>query len=333
MSCESLPFSVTHSIIGSFGISITVTVPEIYNCTNIQLRLRSGSGIFVDWFDYAVLDELITTINYTFSPAICYIDVRLSQCCPIPPVVDPPPPEDDPPCSLISSSEDDCSPTSTVITNPYIKSEDSSITQSYNNIVIPKKLNLTINQNSCSDVSALLCTVRCVPPPPPPPPPPPEIEGECACNFVPSVDILSLSPLTIGRNPHGVPIDIDCLCTYEAGLRLRPHYGLPQYKRVEAYFVGGYGFSAVPFIDGVGYDTTTLNRQTWVKVVTVDNSEDLRSWLINHFRFFGISYSKTETAQVWPYTDLYWHPFDFCYQPNPKFTPESDVVYVKLIPC
>lgn len=332
MSCEPLPFSVTHTIVGSFGISITVTVPEIYDCTNIQLRLRSGSGILVDWFDYAIVDDLTTTINYTFSPAICYIDVRLSQCCPIPPVVDPPL-EDDPPCSLISSSEDECSPTSTVITNPYRKPDDSSITKPYNNIVIPKKLNLTINQNSCSDVSALLCSVRCVPPPPPPPPPPPEIEGECACNFAPWINVLSLPQLSIGRRPHGVPIDFDCLCNYEGGLKLRPNYGLPQYKRVEAYFQASYGFLAVPFIDGVGYDTTTLNLQTWVKIVNADNSDQLRSWLINHFRFFGINNSKTETTQVWPYTDLYWHPFDLCYMPNLKFTPEPDVVYLNLIPC
>jgi hypothetical protein len=92
-----------------------------------------------------------------------------------------------------------------------------------------------------------------------------------------------------------------------------------------------YGYHALPFIDGVCYDTTGLNTSTWVKVHTCDNSSQLRQWLAEHFRFFGVDTNKS-IRKVWPYTDLFWHPFDFCLENN-EFEVEDNVVYVKLVPC
>ena len=338
MSCTSLPFSQTHTLLGTFGISITITVPEVYSCTNTLLRLRSETETVEDWFDYAILSQLVTTINYTFPPSVCYIDVRLAQCCPkpppnpddpeppLPPEDDPPPPPnpDDPPCALISSSDDECSPAITV-TNPYRRPDDIIVTTDYNSISIPKKVNLKITQNSCSDISALICTVRCVEQPPEP-------DGECPCNFIPYVDIYSLPQLNIGRTPHGVPLDIDCLCNYSDDFRSSPDFGLPTYTKVESYFLASYGYGAVGFIDGVGYDSTGLNKRSWIRLPDFDNSDQLRNWLVNHFRFFGIENDKSQIRNVWPYTDLYWHPFDLCIE-NSKFTPEDGVAYVKIIPC
>lgn len=325
MSCTSLLFSQTHILLGTFGISITITVPEVYSCTNIQLRLRSETGIVKDWFDYAILSQLVTTINYTFPPSVCYIDVRLAQCCP---GDDPPPPPnpDDPPCALISNFDDECSPAVT-ITNPYRRPDDILVTTDYNNISIPKKVNLKITQNSCSNISALLCTVRCAGVPPPPEP-----EVGCPCNFIPYADIYSLPQLNIGRLPHGVPLDFDCLCNHSGDVRSRPDFGLPTHTRVESYFSAAYGYGAVGFIDGIGYDSTGLNTRSWVRLPDFDNSDQLRTWLKNHFRFFGISNDKSQIRNVWPYTDLYWHPFDFCIE-NSGFTPEDGVAYVNIVPC
>jgi hypothetical protein len=331
MSCTSLAFSQTYTILGSFGISITITVPEVYNCTNIQLRLRSESETIEDWFDYAALTQTVTTINYTFPSSACYIDVRLIQCCP--PVPDPDGPipgdgvpfsPDDPPCALLSSDfEDECSSTIS-ISNPYRRPVDSLVTVEYNEISVPKKLNLTITQNNCSDISALLCTTRCSETPDP--------VGQCPCGFIPWVDIYSLPQLNIGRLPYGVPLDIDCLCNYVGGFRSSPNFDLPAYTKVEAYFQASYGFKAVGFIDGVGYDSTNVNVGSWIKIHECDNSDQLRDWLKNHFRFFAISLNKDSIRFVWPYTDLFWHPFDFCIENN-RFTPESGVAYVKIVPC
>lgn len=336
MSCTPLSFSQTHTILGTFGISITIDVPEVYSCTNIQLRLRSETETIEDWFDYAILDDTTIIINYTFPPSVCYIDVRLAQCCPEPPPdpddPDPPPPggdpppgssPDDPPCALIASSDDECSEAVT-ISNPYRRPSDVLVTTSYNDISIPKKVNLKITQTSCSDISALLCTVRCVEAP--------EFEGECPCNFIPWTDIYSLPLLNIGRTPYGVPLDVDCLCNYNGGVRLAPEYGLPNYTKIQPYFSAAYGYTAIGFIDGIGYDSTNLNTNSWIKLPEFDNSNQLRIWLRNHFRFFGIKSNKTQIRNVWPYTDLYWHPFDFCID-NTKFTPEEGVAYVKIVPC
>lgn len=331
MSCPSLTFTHTYSIIGSGGISITIIVPEIYNCTNIQLRLKSTSGIIEDWFDYTVLNQLITTINFPVAPGVCYIDIRLNQCCGGPgPDLPPPspdnPPPDDPLCAPIAISDDECGD-EVAVTNPYVKPSDSAIVTPYNDIAIPKAVSVKITHNSCSDISALLCTVRCGDPLPPE-----KDGGICPCRFIPLVDIYSLPKLTIGRLPHGVPIDFDTLCNYDGGLRSRPVYEAPNYTKVEVYYKASYGYSAVPFIDGVGYDTTNLNISTWVKVHESDNSYNARNWLVNHFRFFGIDNNKTQITFVWPYTDLYWTPYDFCI-PNEFFTPADKTAYVSLIPC
>jgi hypothetical protein len=340
MSCTSLSFSQTHTRAGSFGISITITVPEVYSCTNIQLRLRSETEVVEDWFDYAILSNLVTTINFAFPPSVCYIDVRLIQCCPdVPPNPDDPEPPlpppggggsgpgggaDDPPCALISSEEEDCGP-EVIIVNPYRKPEDSAVSVDYNDIIIPTKVNLKITQTSCSDISALLCTVRCAGPPP-------ALEGDCPCDFIPYVDIYSLPQLNIGRLPHGVPLDIDCLCTGFGGYRTSPDFGLPTYTKVESYFAAYYGYQAVGFIDGIGYDSTILNVNSWVRLPDFDNSDQLREWLIKHFRFFGINGPKTALERPWPYTDLFWHPFNFCIE-NSRLTPEDGVAYVKIVPC
>lgn len=334
-SCISLPFSQTHILLGTFGISITITVPDIYNCTNIQLRLRSETEIVEDWFDYAILSQLVTTINYTFPPSVCYIDIRLVQCCPTPPPNpdDPEPPLppggggpglEDPPCALISSKEDDCGP-EVIIVNPYRKPEDSAVSVDYNDIIIPTKVNLKITQTSCSDIIALLCTVRCAGPLLPP-------EGNCPCDFIPYVNIYSLPQLNIGRLPHGVPLDIDCLCNGSGGYRSAPDFGLPTYTRVESYFAASYGYRAVGFIDGIGYDSTGLNVNSWVRLPDFDNSDQLRAWLIVHFRFFGIDQNRNEIRNTWPYTDLFWHPFNFCIE-NSRFTVEDGVAYVNIVPC
>jgi hypothetical protein len=331
MSCTSLSFSQTHTLLGSFGISITITVPEVYDCTNIQLRLRSETETVEDWFDYAILSQTVTTINYTFPSGVCYIDVRLIQCCPPGPGLDGPIPgdgvpfnPDDPPCALSSDSfEDECSSTVS-ISNPYRRPADLSVAQEYNVISIPKRVKLTVTQNNCSDINALLCTIRCSETP--------ESQGQCPCLFSPSVDIYSLPQLNIGRLPYGVPLDIDCLCNFVGGPKARPNFSLPEYTKVEAYFSSSYGYRAVGFIDGVGYDSTRLNRNSWIKLHECDNSTQLRDWLKNHFRFFGISENKDSTRFVWPYTDLFWHPFDFCLENN-QFTAESGVAYVKVVPC
>jgi hypothetical protein len=352
MSCPVLSFSKTYTKLGSSGLSITIDVPEVYSCTNIQLRFRSQTSTIQDWFDYAVLSSLSTTINFAVPPSVCFVDVRLIQCCPEPPplcpypqVYDestgkcvtppvppgdggggggPPPNPDDPPCALIAvSDEEECSIPVSII-NPYIKPGDENIAQEYNDISVPKRVNLTITQNSCDDISALLCHVRCATPVEP--------KGDCPCRFTPYVDVYSLPQLNIGRVPHGVPLDIDCLCSYEGGLRSRPKFSTPEYSKIEAYYQASYGFYAVPFIDGVAYDTTDLNTNTFVKIHTANDSEELRQWFIDHFRFFGINTDKTEIRNVWPYTDLYWHPYDFCIE-NQTFTPEPGVVYINIIPC
>lgn len=332
MSCSSLPFSQTHTILGTFGISITINVPEVYNCSTIQLRLRSETTTVEDWFDYAILSSTSTTINYTFPPGVCYIDVRIVQCCPQPPLPPdtpegppPGPPPEDPPCALITEDEGSECSENTSFTNPYRRPSDSSVSTAYNEISIPKKVNLKITQTNCSDISALLCTVRCVAEPT-------DVVGDCPCEFIPWVDVYTLPQLPIGREPYGTPIDIDTLCNYDGGLRCRPQFNLPTYTKIEAYTDNRYGYSALPFINGIGYDTTGVSSNGFVKVHTCNNSEELRLWIHNNFRFFGVDASKTSITNAWPYTDLYWHPFDFCIANN-KFTPENGVAYVKLIPC
>jgi hypothetical protein len=137
--------------------------------------------------------------------------------------------------------------------------------------------------------------------------------------------------LPIGRLPYGVPLDIDMFCTYQGSYRSRPNFELPNYTRIEAY-TKNYGFGAIPFIDGIGYDYTNLNTNTLTKIYTCENSVQLRSWLVEHFRFLGIDSTKTSIRNNWPYTDLYWFPYDFCIS-QLGFTPEEGVAYVDVVPC
>jgi hypothetical protein len=333
MSCTELSFTYNYVLLGSGGISITIDVSTVYECTNIQLRYRDNNGTVInDWFDYAVLTSLSTTINFALPPDVCNIDIRLNQCCPEPPPVGPDPPippggggeipeiPDDPPCVIIADPNEDACYESVSITNPYLRPEDSSITQEYNDIVVPKQLNLTITHNSCSDISALLCSPRCTPPEDP--------TGQCACKFNPYVNIEDLpSTVSTNRTPYGVPLDIDFSCTY--GSR-GPTYDLPQYNKIEAYSFN-YGFNAMPTIDGMIYDNSSLNSNTLIKIKTASNSEELRQWLVDHFRFFGIN-PDFSIRMTWPYTDLYWYPYDLCV-PSSEFTAEAGVVYVNVVPC
>jgi hypothetical protein len=333
MSCD-LSFSQTSTFLSSSIISVTITVPEVYDCTNIQLRLRSIDSIIEDWFSYAVLSNLETTINFPFPPEACYLDVRLFQCCVVPDVdpdvpASPPglPPfaPDEPPCAPIATSfEEECSETKINITNPYVRPEDVLVSTDFNEIYIPKKVQLNIVQNSCSDITATLCTVRCAEISIP------DIQGDCACNFQPSVDIYSLPKINIGRLPFGVPLDIDRKCSFSSGIINKPQYSEPDYTKVVAYYLTR-NAGATPFVDGVGYDISNLNTATWIEVHTTNNSTEMRDWLIRRFRFFTLNKNK-EIWFNWPYTDLIWYPYDSCIENN-KFTPEDKTVYVQLIPC
>lgn len=341
MSCN-LSFSQTYEFLTDSIISLTITVTEVYTCTNIQLRLRSNESIVQDWFDYAIVSSLTTTINFPFSDNICFIDVRLSKCCvddgdsPVPPGggggggeggFSPPVSPDDPPCSPIATSfEEECSDTKVAITNPYVKPDDVFVTKEFNDIYIPKKVQLNLAQTNCCDIKATICTVRCAEISIPDVP-----KGECSCNFQPSVDIFSLPQINIGRLPYGVPLDIDINCSYASGRRFKPQFSQPEYTKVVAYYYPKY-FRATPFIDGVGYDISNLNINSWVEVHTASDSTEMRNWLIQHFRFFTLDTNKQVIQFNWPYTDLIWHSYDSCI-PNGKFTPEDKTVYIYLIPC
>lgn len=329
MPCSLEIQSVSFTPIGSFGGSLTVVVPEVYPCTNIQVRFRSSYDTIYDWEDFAVLSSTSTTFALPIPSEICHIDVRLYKCCAVPPGPGPDTP-DDPPCAAISESfEAECSTEKQSISNGYVKPSDVDITTPKNDIYVPKKVKLTITQDDCSNIEALLCTVRCGEPPPDPPDLP---TGSCPCNFRPVVDIYTLPQTNIGRIPHGVPIDIDLLCTYSAsgGIDMwRPQFPSNYTKFVILYQpLWGY---ATPFIDGIGYRIDALNRNTWVHVRTTSSVSQARSWLTTHFRFFTLDPSGSQIQGVWPYTDLYHTPYNFC--TGSSFTAEADTVYIKLIPC
>lgn len=328
MACPSLNYTIDSSSLGSGGVAITITAPEIYKCTNIQIRFRAQNGsIIEDWFDYAVLSNLVTNLSFAPPDGVCSIDTRLSQCCGgdggggggEPPVG---PPSDEPPCLAIGSSVSECSTTKVVITNPYKRPTDTVATP-YNDIYIPKQTKLTITQNSCADIQAKLCTIRC-------PEPPPAV-GACPCSFMPSIDIQSLPQIQVSniRLPYGVPIDIDVSCN-SSNYRARPEFNEPRYTKIEAILQPLWG--TTPFIDNVGYKISDINTNTWVKVYTASTAQEMRQWLKDHFKFLTIDETTMTVRSIWPYTDLYWTPYDSCVS-NPLFTPEAGTVYVKLIPC
>jgi hypothetical protein len=211
-----------------------------------------------------------------------------------------------------------------VVENPYIKPQDSNIVYTTSQLSIPKKVILTITQNSCIELQAQLRSPGCAPLPSG------SHEQTCNFNFNPYISVYDLPQIIPTTNLYGAPIGIDITCDY---ITRQPNFTQPSYSKIEAYFDPSlFEFSYVlPFIDGVGYDIQALHSQTKVKIHTAANSETLREWLVEHFRFLSVNIERTEITKTWCYTDIYWYPFDFC-EENNIFSPEPDTVYVKLIP-
>jgi hypothetical protein len=322
MTCIIPAFSYTSTNIGSNGLSIEITVPEIYACTNIQIRFVLQDETVGDWIDYANLSTLVTTINLTIPPDVCSVDVRLFSCCgggggggPLTPDL-----PDDPPCSTISTSESDCTSSKISITSPYRRPADIDVTEPYNDIFVPKQVKLTITNNDCDDIEALLCTIRCA-----------DVgtaAGMCPFPFGLYVDINTLPQVNIGRTPYGAPIDFDKLCN-SSNYRGKPAFDDAKYTKIEAYIRAGW--QATPFIDGVGYKMNSINSNTYVKVHTTSDAESMRNWTKDHFRFFTLN--AIDTIQfAWPYNDLYWTPYDYALD-NGLYQAEDGTVYLELVPC
>lgn len=323
MACPSLNFSQVVSMVGLNGASIVLSWEGSENippCTNIQLRFRLQDGTIEDWTDYSSFTTSPTTINFTMPEDACFIDTRLSQCCGGDGGGFPDLP-DDPPCSLIEATSSDCSSSKITIINPYRRPADNTITQEYNSIFVPKEIKLTVDHTDCDTIEGLLCSIRC-----------PDIatgQGKCPFAFNPYVDVFTLPQINLNRTPYGVPIDFDKLCN-SSNYKGKPQFTDPKYTKVEAYTKNLFG--ATPFIDGIGYKISSINKNTYVKIHTTNSASDMRNWLINHFRFFTLNTDQSQVKFVWPYTDLYWTPYDLVI-PNSLFTPEEGTIYLELVPC
>lgn len=319
--CNNLEFSAVLQSVGTFEHSITVTVPTVYECTAIQLQTYNvDNNIIQPWTTYAFLNN--TTTTFLAPENACKIDIRLYKCCSTSdPGPDPNP--EDPPCWPIAAGTDSCTTTLYTVTNPYRRPLDNAVSTPYNSINIPKQIQLTIDHTDCNNITAKLCAPRCVKPLPP--------AQMCPCNFSPYIDINTLPQLHIGRTPYGVPIDIDFECSYH---RVHPQYDDGNYTNFEVYTLSrNYGSSIVcPFIDGIGYDNSNLPTGSLIKVYSTNSSHNLRTWLNNHFRFFSVNMTTTSITNVWPYTDLYWYPYDYCIDIDP-FKSTIGTVYVMLVPC
>lgn len=243
---------------------------------------------------------------------------------PGPPAPEPPAPDDSPCVAIADSFEEECSEL-VEVSNPYIKPDDSALTYSTSDLSIPKKVILTISQTSCTDISAQLCTVRCALPGSPPD------TGFCFYDFKPSVDVYDL-PQILTTTPNNKPIDIDILCR-DYTVR-RPSFLAPTYTKIEGYFYPArMPYATCPCINGVIYDTTNLNINTKVKIHTATDSTSFRFWFPQNFAFVTLSTDKTRILRFWPYTDLFWYPFDSFDPDNTSFTPEPETVYVDVVPC
>lgn len=322
MTCIPPTFSYTSTNVGSNGLSVDITVPEVYQCTNIQIRFVYQDETVGEWVDYAILSTLVTNLNLSIPIDVCSVDIRLSSCCGGggDGTDGPPPLSDDPPCSTETSDSSDCTSSKISITNPYRRPADSGVTQAYNSIYIPKQVKLTITNNDCDEIEALLCSIRCA-----------DVgttTGQCPFPFGLYVDINTLPQVNLGRTPYGVPIDFDKLCN-SSNYKGKPALTDAKYTKVEAYIRAGW--KATPFIDGIGYKMDSLNSNTYVKVHTASDAESMRTWIKNHFRFFTLNVDQT-VRFVWPYNDLYWTPYDYALD-NGLYQAEDGTIYLEIVPC
>ena len=339
MTCPSLTLNATIQRIGEFNCTLTIIVPEIYPCTIIQLRYKDTLGsVIEDWFDYSVLSSLTTILNFSISTDVCTIDVRLSQCCVSPNEGSTGEDSDDPGdtlsdtgCTLITSDFSECTTTKYAVNEPYKRPFDSNVTAPYNDISIPKKALISISQDSCSNIRASICTVRCGEDLPQPPEIP---EGECACRFTPMIDIYTLPNYDSGILPVSRPIDIDKSCQ---GSTKYPVYDTEKYTKIIGFCK--YWNNAYPCIDGRIYSLQDVHRRTIIKIRETNNgnANEFRSWIETHFRFILPHSSFPSIISPishggWPFTDLYWTPYDSC-TPSAIFTAEEGVLYVEIVPC
>lgn len=131
----------------------------------------------------------------------------------------------------------------------------------------------------------------------------------------------------------GRPLDIDVHC--DGTVRPADDY-FPSTNETFTLYFDPRGLSAVPVIENIIYDTTTLDANNdIVRVHTTSTASEMREWVCKNLRFVTVKdYSKlqTDTANAvesnWPYNDLYWAATCSGYETLfPNDTP------INLVPC
>lgn len=132
----------------------------------------------------------------------------------------------------------------------------------------------------------------------------------------------------------GRPIDIDIHC--DGTIRPQsPEDFTPGTETFTLWFAP-IGLSAIPVIDNIIYDTTTLSTTLdIVKIHTTTTASEMREWVCKYLRFVTVAdYGKlktdTENAIVsnWPYNDLYWDAKCTTYSSS-----HPNDIPINLVPC
>jgi hypothetical protein len=170
--CPDLTYTIQHSITNEI-MFIELNISRLLDCLTLQARFYDLSEtLTTDWFNVAYITNLETNTSLTLNNTISKIEFRLYSCCG--PVIDDPP-TDDFPCDVIEEGPDSvisaCGSSPVVVENAYVRSSDvDEFSGSFNPIMIPRNIKLTINHEENCQLSAHLCSVRCIVPTPTPTP-------------------------------------------------------------------------------------------------------------------------------------------------------------------
>lgn len=247
---------------------------------------------------------------------------------PEPPVSDPPfrcsdyllPECNDPDCNLYSDVTD---PYINPLNDNYISIDEDIINISkkidvdYNRIYLPSKIRVRIDHTNCSDIRAYISSEKTN-----------SFDAtKCLDMFYDDIYFSDLPQIDFKFNNllGGSFIGSDAVC--DSG-SLNPSFDTAIYSRVDIYYQPN--ISAIPFIDGIGANTSSLNRQSAVLLYTTETADQAREWIKNHLVFYTLYDNFTRLRYKWKYVDLYWKPFDNI--DDSVFIPEQGVLYLNVVP-